>query len=286
MTIGEDTIGAALRDFALDQVAQVDLELARAGAWQHSGVHLARKALARLRAVLALLRGSPLAQRALEAHLRHFAHGLSPLRDTQAALAAAKKLCNRGTPMSDTWRAHARELKTRRDSALGAALMADPGCAEHRHEVARVRAAIGAVAWTRLLAGDLQLALERSAKRARRACAAARASTAEAPRHQLRRRSRRVLLQIDVLWAIAKDEARPRSAATARTVLNHVFGGSKKRNRRKQVIDRLGWEQDLRVLRRALPAHVTTSVARRAIAAVRQELILAQAATSTYLQCS
>jgi hypothetical protein len=43
MAISEDTIGAALRDYALDQLAQADLQLARAGAGQRSGVHRARE---------------------------------------------------------------------------------------------------------------------------------------------------------------------------------------------------------------------------------------------------
>src|SRR5258707_1214584 len=92
MPASEDTIGAALRDFALDQIAQVDMQLARAGAWQHDGVHNARKAIARLRVCLVLLRKSALAARALENRLRGFAHGLSQLRDAQAAFATAKTL--------------------------------------------------------------------------------------------------------------------------------------------------------------------------------------------------
>src|SRR5438309_1157729 len=109
MAASEDSLGAALRDFALDQAAQSDMQLARAGAWQHTGVHLARKAIARLRAGVELLHKSPLAARALEARLRAFAHALSPLRDTQAALATAKSLRDEDESSKD-WQDFARAL--------------------------------------------------------------------------------------------------------------------------------------------------------------------------------
>src|SRR5690242_7562187 len=135
MTIGEDSIGAALREFALDQLAQADMQLARAGAWQHGGIHAARKAIARLRACVALLRESSLAEVELEQRLRGFAHGLSALRDTQAALATAKSLRESANTAHarEMWRGLIAELKAHRERALGAALGVDPGYAAHRH---------------------------------------------------------------------------------------------------------------------------------------------------------
>src|SRR5690242_20437529 len=117
MSATEDNLGAALRDYALDQLAHVDLQLARAGAWQHEGVHLARKALARLRACVELLRKSPITSLLLERRLRSFAHGLSPLRDTQAALATAKRLRAKNDELQETWQELARELREHRDRA-------------------------------------------------------------------------------------------------------------------------------------------------------------------------
>lgn len=280
MSASEDNLGAALRDYALDQIARADLQLARAGAWQHTGVHRARKAIARLRACVELLHKSPQAARALERRLRTFAHALSPLRDMQAALAAAKRLRDEDRKLRAAWHEQARGLKQRRDRVLGAALAADPGFATHRAQLAEMRTALMHVAWTRLLAADLRRALERTDKRVRHARDPALASTAEASRHRLRRRSRRLTLQIELLCEIARDATRPVAAVVAHDVLPDVLRKSRKR---KLLIDALGWEQDLRVLRRALPRRATTASTRHASAALRAELERAQAATNKLL---
>lgn len=284
MPTSEDNIGAALRDFALDQIALVDLQLARAGAWQHEGVHLARKALARLRACLELLRKSPFAALALERNLRDFAHGLSPLRDTQAALAAAKHLRGKHTPARGVWRRQASELKQRRNAALAAALMSDPGFAEHRGHIAQIRPAVAAVPWTRLLLHDLQRGIKRCFKRAQRVRAGARESIAEAPRHRLRRRSRRLLLQIDMLLGLSRDTTRPRASSAARVILREAFGKSTGRKNHKRLVERLGWEQDLRVLRRAMPARATNVSSRAAVADLHRRLRRAQSAANELLE--
>jgi len=282
MPISEDNLGAALRDCALDQLAQADLQLARAGAWQQSGVHSARKAIARLRACVELLHKSPHAAHALEARLRTFAHGLSPLRDMQAAVATAKSLRDKDELSSD-WQECARTLKQRRDRALGAALADDPGFAAHRAQLAEVRSTLATIAWTRLLASDLQRALKRARKRVQRAHEPGRASTAQEPRHRLRRRGRRLLLQIELLREVARDGTRPRAAATAHEALHEILGKSLARRQRKKVIDALGREQDLRVLRRTLPARATNASMRRVISALRRELDTAIAATNERL---
>jgi hypothetical protein len=284
MSVTEDNLGAALRDFALDQIADADLQLARAGAWQHEGVHLARKAIARLRACIELLHKSPLGTLTLERRLRGFAHGLSPLRDTQAALATAKELGKKQRKAQRLWQQLAGELKERRDRVLGAALMADPGFAARRAQLAELRASVATLAWTRLLDSDVAAAVKRADKRVGKAAGPARSSKAELPRHRLRRRSRRLLLQIEMLRAIAHDAARPRAAATAQARLHERLGKSLQRKQRKQLIERLGWEQDLRVLRRALPARATSASTRRAIAHLFKELNRAQAATNTSLE--
>ena len=283
MSSTEDNPGAALRDYALDQLAQVDMQLARAGAWQHEGVHLARKALARLRACVELLHKSPQAALPLERRLRSFAHGLSPLRDTQAALSTVKTLGKHDEESGKTWRELARQLKQRRERVLGAALARDPGFSAHRAEIGQMRGAVAAIAWTRLLAGDVQRALKRANKRALRALDPATVSTGQEPRHRLRRRSRRLLLQIELLRGIARDKTRPLAAAAAHDSLHAVLGKSLERKQRKHVIADLGWEQDLRVLRRALPPRATSTSMRRIFSSLRRELDHAIAATNERL---
>ena len=280
MSATEDNLGAALHDYALDQLAQVDMQLARAGAWQHEGVHLARKALTRLRACVDLLHKSPQAAQPLEHRVRSFAHGLSPLRDTQAALNTVKTLGKHDEGSDQTWRDLSRDLKLRRERMLGAALASDPGFSAHRAEIAQMRGALNAIAWTRLLADDAQRALKRANKRALRALDPAGASTGQEPRHRLRRRSRRLLLQIELLRGIARDKSRPLAAAAAHESLREVLGKALERKQRKRVIADLGWEQDLRVLRHALPARATRTSMRRVFSALRRELDDAIAATN------
>lgn len=272
MSVTEDNLGAALRDYALETLAQTDLQLARAGAWQHDGVHCARKALARLRACVDLLHKSPLSTLSLERRLRSFAHGLSPLRDAQAALATAKRLGKDDAKLRQIWKDLARHLRQRRERMLGAALASDPGFSAHRAQAVQMRGDLTRIAWARLLAADVQRALKRADKRARRARDPASASTGQEPRHRLRRRSRRLLLQIELLRGIARDESRPLAAVAARDSLRAVLGKALERKRRKRVIDDLGWEQDLRILRRALPARASSMSMRRVFSALRREL--------------
>jgi hypothetical protein len=280
MPTSEDNLGAALRDYALDQLADADLQLARAGAWQHDGVHLARKALARLRACVELLHKSPQAALALEHRLRTFAHGLSPLRDMQAAWATAKSLGKDDKKLREIWRDLAQELRRRRERMLGAALASDPGFSAHRAAVVEMRAVLTTIAWTRLLAGEVQRGLKRQHKRVQRAYDPASASTGQEPRHRLRRRSRRLLLQIELLRRIARDESRPLAAAAAHDLLREVLGKALECKRRKHVVDDLGWEQDLRVLRRALPARANSMSMRRVFSALRRALDDAIAASN------
>jgi hypothetical protein len=283
MAASEGNLGAALRDYALDQLAQADLQLARVGAWQHEGVHLARKAFARLRACVELLHKSPQAALALERRLRSFAHALSPLRDAQAALSTTKYLSRNDQKLSETWRSLAHDLRQRRDRVLGTALASDPGFATHRAEVVQMRGTLATMAWERVRAGDVQRALKRAHKRVRRAQVPAMQSTGQEPRHRLRRRSRRLLLQVELLRGIARDESRPSAAAAAHDSLREVLGKALARKQRKRVIDDLGWEQDLRVLRRALPARATVTSMRRVFSALRRELDDAIAASNDLL---
>jgi hypothetical protein len=283
MATREDNLGAALRDYALDQLANADLQLARAGAWQQSGVHAARKAIARLRACVELLHKSPLPARALERRLRTFAHCLSPLRDAQAAFTTAKALRDDDDGPDNDWQELACELKQRRERTLGAALADDPGFAAHRGELAEVRSALTTLAWTRLLASDVQRALKRARKRVQRALDPAISSSGQEPRHRLRRRSRRLLLQIKLLRKLARERMRPRAAAAAHATLHETLGKSLQRKQRKHTIDALGREQDLRVLRRALPPRAANAITRRRVTSLRRELDAAIAGTNERL---
>lgn len=279
MTATEDSIGMALRDRARDQLACINMQLARAGAWQHSGIHRARRAIARLRAILRLLAEDDPGAASAERELRRFAHDLSPLRDAQAAFAAAKQLARRSESKNESrsWREIAASLAARRERVLGAALAADPGFSARRDAIGALRPKIEMIGWGRVQPSGIVPGLARSARRARKARRVAAATTAESARHELRRRNRRLLRQIETLRAIAREPARPHSASVAHAVLEQAFQRPARRKWLKRIIELQGWEQDLRALQRALRDYESAAAFGRARPALRRHLRAAQA---------
>jgi len=83
-----------------------------------------------------------------------------------------------------------------------------------------------------------------------------------------------------LLRGIVRDKSRPLAAAAAHESLREVLGKALERKQRKRVIADLGWEQDLRVLRHALPARATSTSMRRVFSTLRRELDDAIATTN------
>lgn len=253
-----DTLGLALRRLALAYAAQIDVQLARAGRGYHEGVHRARKAMTRLRALLVLAHTASKSTTPIERRVRTVAHSLSRLRDAQAACNMACNLseASRDNDGRATWRAAIDALETHRDELLVAALRADPEFAERRKRISILRTALEEYDWSAVSRNDAETALEKSLRRARRAHKRAH-TTAQAPRHRLRRRTRRLLLQIELLRKIAHDAKLRHAAKQARKLIAHE---SIHRRRRKRLVDALGDERDLRMLLRIL-RHVPSAPA-------------------------
>ena len=245
-----DTLGLSLRRLALAYATQIDVQLARAGHGHHEGVHRARKAMTRLRALLVLAHTATESATPIERRVRAIAHSLSRLRDAQAACNMAHNLSktSRDGDERAAWRAAIDALETSRDELLVAALHADPGFAKRRKRMSTLRAALEEYDWSAVSHNDAEAALKKSQRRARRAHKRAH-TAAQAPRHCLRRRTRRLLLQIELLRKIAHDAKLRHAAKQAGKLIGHE---PIHRRRRKRLVDALGDERDLRMLLRIL----------------------------------
>ncbi|PZQ18761.1 MAG: hypothetical protein DI564_05610 [Rhodanobacter denitrificans] len=248
-------LGAGLYAIAAhDLVALTDALAERAA--PHRGVHEARKAIRRLRAILQLGQAR-LGRRAAaaDAALAQLADGLSDLRDAQVLVDLAGRHLREAAD-DDERRSRAalrRRLLAERRSALARARVHDPGFAARRAEVARIGRIVERLPWARLDAGDLEHALARSQRRAERAGERARrADPGSERRHRWRRRLRRLRMQ----WTALKTLRKQLPDGAARRELATLLAGLRRRTgpfrALAATIDTLGAEQDRQLLQTVL----------------------------------
>ncbi|WP_342316433.1 CHAD domain-containing protein [Lysobacter sp. FW306-1B-D06B] len=164
----------------------------------HEGVHLARKAIRRARAALALGDGllGPGAG-LLDRELRALNRGLSTLRDAHALVEVLDRLLKRER------KDDVRQVLTRACEAAvaararvgAAAIQTDPGLGARRALLAVFRAALPALDWHRLTSAGLRMGVADSDLRTREAQARARHSGDDEDWHRWRRRARRASQQ-------------------------------------------------------------------------------------------
>lgn len=208
------------------------------------GVHEARKAVRRLRSLLALAReplGSP--ARPLDRRLRALAKGLSALRDAQVVEQTAAMMMREAATAEDTalWQRLQPALAQRHARLLAAALEKDPGFGRRLAQARRQAEELARLPWRRVHAASLRHALEKSAHRQQRAQHLALESGDVDDLHALRRRSRRLRMQ---LQAMKKLDLRP--GPRVRDALPASLHGL------SELVDQLGALQDLTILERAL----------------------------------
>lgn len=200
------------------------------------GIHAARKALRRLRSLLAMAGDRVDGLDAPDRTLQRLCKGLSALRDAHAATVAARRLEGEGE--SASWQPLVEQLLRRRDTLLAQALARDPDFARRRRAVARLELALQRLDWTGLEAKHLRAALQRSRKRAAKAGRRADSSPTPENIHRWRRRARRLRMQLESTRTIAPALAK----AVARPSLRRQLSALHK------LGDELGWRQDMQVL--------------------------------------
>lgn len=229
-------IGAAARQLVQEECLAIANALARRSDI-HVGVHSARKAIRRLRAVLALFAtDEPPLQRSDRA-LQRLGRGLSALRDAHVLVDTAQSLQD-GVPASG-WATVITHLAARRDRLLQRAYAEDPGFQKKRRAVQRVGLELDAQGWERVSKGDLRRALARSRRRVRKAAARARDSDDPEALHDWRRRVRRLRMQLEAMARLDSGLVKDHSGSD----------GGKQAKGLHRLSDALGRQQDLRLLR-------------------------------------
>ena len=206
---------------------------------RHLAVHAARKAIRRLRGTLALGRDVFGAEfDAIDRSLDRLADGLSALRDAQVVMETAVKLANNHHPH---WKKISGQLKHRRDLLLGTALLRDPDFSKRRARINRIELAIADLQWTELTKKVVRDAVQHSLNRMDRAHGVARAEGSSTSIHRWRKRVRRLRLQLETLNGT--------EASTSWKGLEAVKRKVQSTRSLHRLADKLGWRQDLQVLR-------------------------------------
>jgi len=198
------------------EIAAADAALAASTRNPHRRVHQARKALRRVRALLALIARSDPAFATVDAKLRRATHSLSPLRDAAVAVETFDRLMKRKTlhGIIKTVAPLRNDLVRRRDAVLAGYRQRDPGFAKLRNYLQRAGAAAKALAWSRASPRAIARGLAHSRRRIAKIDKRARHSNERHLRHRWRRRLRRYNDQrVLIAEILALDSGNDRSDA-------------------------------------------------------------------------
>ncbi len=237
-TLGQDLYSLARKEC---RAAQRALANARR---PHESVHVARKAIRRLRAVLSLA-GERFGEiESADQALRRLGRGLSRLRDAHVIVCAARALA--GNSDHAAWAPAVECLERRRARILAEAMASDPEFARRRARLQQVIDRLAPLRWETLTAADVHKTLQRSAKRAAKAQRRARLDPSAQVVHAWRRRARRLRMQLE-----AVSQLRVQSAKSAKHGLDKLASDNQVK-RLKALADQLGRFQDLQLLQRVL----------------------------------
>lgn len=210
---------------------------------RHRGIHEARKAIRRLRSLLSLVAGAVGHDTAkIDLALKKQAKRLCALRDSHVAVTIAEKLAV--DDATGEWGVATQVLAVQRDLLLEVELSKDPGFARRIGAIGDIAAVFEKLRWKRLSEHALQRALKKSHRRVTRSEHEAAEAGTPASLHRWRRRVRRLRMQLDAVQALNK-------LAGVR-----IKAGDEHKNKSAKVLaklaDKLGWQQDIQVLRAAL----------------------------------
>lgn len=229
-------IGAAARQLVQEECLAIANALAMRSDI-HVGVHSARKAIRRLRAVLALFATDEQPLQRSDRALQRLGRGLSALRDAHVLVDTAQSL-QAGAP-APGWATVITYLGARRDRLLQRAYAQDAEFKKKRRVVQRVGLELDTQRWELVRKGDLRRALARTRRRVEKAAARARDSDDAQALHDWRRRVRRLRMQLEVMARLDSGLVKDRPGSD----------GGKQDKGLHRLSDALGREQDLRMLR-------------------------------------
>lgn len=192
-----ESLGAALRDYGLAELALAEEQLALRGSGVHDGIHQARKAIRRTRAMLAL-GGAALGPggKMIDRQLRRINRRLSPLRDAHALVQVLDRLSTKAR--NDEARvllAHARHVAVRRRTAMARGAAFRQALREESSLLIVLRAALHGMPWAAVNASRVTDAMGRTLHEADAMRARALAHDRAEDWHRWRRRMRRLSQQ-------------------------------------------------------------------------------------------
>jgi len=190
--------GPALRDYVLAEFDAARNALAHRGGRLHAGVHRARKAIRRIRAVL-VLAAEVLDRdgRRLERELRRVNRGMSELRDAHALVETLERLLPKASDhSSQRLLRRSRRAGAQRRARLSSSNRQARKVEEARAELKALREAAAELAWEDVTPATLTTALAVAQMRMAAAREQALTTGADADWHRWRRRVRTRLQQL------------------------------------------------------------------------------------------
>jgi hypothetical protein len=257
--------GGALATLARGQCKAVAKSLANRKD-RHRGIHEARKAIRKLRSLLALVNdavGQDTAK--IDIALRHQAKRLSALRDSQVAVAMAEKIAS--SDDTGEWAVAAQVLAVQRDQLMDTQLRNDPGFARRIAAIADIAAVIDKLRWKRVGQKSLQRSIEKSHRRVAKSERDAADQRTPASLHRWRRRVRRLRLQLEAIHALNR--------LSGVAIQANEMHKNKSTKALARLADQLGWRQDIQVLRAALKTFPNAAMLARLRKRLRLETKLA-----------
>jgi CHAD domain-containing protein len=174
----------------------------------HEGIHDARKAIRRLRSLLALVKTRLPETEKIDKQFERLGDGLSSLRDAHVVIENARSF--RGSHRK-RWKPAIDALSAKRDERLARLLDSDPDFLKRRALLRRLEAQLDFVDWSKLRVPDLQDAIEASQQRIHRAEQMAASDPSLENTHRWRRRVRRLRFQLEALAKLSPDSVRKHS---------------------------------------------------------------------------
>ena len=162
----------------------------------HLRIHQARKAIRRARSLIALV-ARELDTGTADGILQRTGESLGALRVAHAAALTAARM-DRRCP-DPGWAPAAAALMARADRLARRELALDPSLARRRRAIARARRQLEALPWDTLSAASIKRGLARQAQRVEKATRRSRQDRSPENQHRLRRRVRRLRMQVDAL---------------------------------------------------------------------------------------
>jgi len=171
----------------------------------HTAIHDARKAVRRLRAMLALVEDRIPEATPIDDQLERLGDGLSSLRDAHVVVETAQRVAGKNRK---PWKPAIDSLADRRDLRLQGALARDPGFLKRRALVTRLEARLEFLDWSRLRLSDLEEGVDRSQLRVENAEQRAAVDGSPENIHRWRRRVRRLRFQLETIGKLSPQAMR------------------------------------------------------------------------------